>query len=297
MKIAGFTFIRNAIRFDYPVEESIRSILPLCDFVVVAVGQSEDETLDLVRSIEPGKVRILETQWDDSLRQGGRVLAEETNKAYRAIREKVDWCFYIQADEVVHEEDYDALRQNMEQFKDDPRVEGLVFDYLHFYGSYHYLGDSRRWYRREVRIIRQDPAISSYRDAQGFRKNGKKIRAQHSGGRIFHYGWVKSPERQQQKQRYFNKLWHSDEWVQKNVAPGDTYDYAAHIDSLKPFKGSHPALMQKRIQQANWDFFFEPSMKRLSAKDKLSRFIEQKTGWRIGEFRNYRWNWWKRGNW
>ncbi len=288
MKIAGFTFIRNAIRFDYPVEESIRSMLPLCDFVVVAVGQSEDKTLELVRNIAPDKIRILQTVWDDNLREGGRVLAEETNKAYRAIKEKVDWCIYLQADELIHEEDYPNLKQSMLHYKDDARIEGLVFDYLHFYGSYHYLGDSRRWYRREVRIIRQDPAISSYRDAQGFRKTGKKLRVKPSGGRIFHYGWVKNPEKQQEKQRYFNKLWHPDSWVEKRIGSKKSYDYAANIDSLRRFKGSHPALMQKRIQQADWNFFFEPSMKRLSAKDKFLQFIEKKTGHRIGEFKNYK---------
>ncbi len=288
MKIAGFTFIRNAIRFDYPIEESIRSMLPLCDFVVVAVGKSEDNTLELVRNIAPDKIRILPSLWNDKLREGGRVLAEETNKAYRAIKQNVDWCMYLQADELIHEDDYPTLQQQMLRYKDDPKVEGLVFDYLHFYGSYRYLGDSRRWYRREVRIIRQHPDISSYRDAQGFRKKGRKLRVKPSGGRIFHYGWVKNPEKQQQKQHYFNKLWHPDSWVEKHIGQKKTYDYAANIDSLCLFKGSHPKLMQKRIQHADWDFFFEPSVKRLSAKDKLLQFIEKKTGYRIGEFKNYK---------
>jgi len=74
MKVAGFTFVRNALKYDYPVVQAISSILPLCDYVVVAVGKSEDATLDLVRSINDPKIHILETEWDDSLREGGRVL-------------------------------------------------------------------------------------------------------------------------------------------------------------------------------------------------------------------------------
>ena len=105
MKVSGFTFIRNAIKYDYPVVEAIRSILPLCDECVVAVGQSEDGTRALIESIDPDKIRIIDTVWDDSLREGGAVLAQETDKAFRAISQDADWAFYIQGDEVVHEDD------------------------------------------------------------------------------------------------------------------------------------------------------------------------------------------------
>lgn len=101
MKVSGFTFVRNAIKFDYPIVEAIGSILPLCDEVIVAVGKSEDNTLELIRSINDPKIKIIETIWDDTLREGGRVLAEETNKAFDAIDSKSDWCFYIQGDEVI----------------------------------------------------------------------------------------------------------------------------------------------------------------------------------------------------
>lgn len=104
MKIAGFTFVRNAIKFDYPIIEAITSILPICDEVVVAVGNSEDDTLGLIKSINSPKIKIIETIWDDSLREGGRVLAVETDKALAAVSPDVDWCFYIQGDEVVHEQ-------------------------------------------------------------------------------------------------------------------------------------------------------------------------------------------------
>ena len=48
MKVCGFSFIRNAVKYDYPIVESIRSILPICDKFVVAVGNSEDNTLQLI---------------------------------------------------------------------------------------------------------------------------------------------------------------------------------------------------------------------------------------------------------
>lgn len=287
MKVSGFTFIRNAIRYDYPIVEAITSILPLCDEFIVVVGNSDDDTLNLIRNIPTSKIKIINSVWDESLREGGRVLAAETNKALDAISDESTWCFYIQGDEVMHEDFIPAVRAAMELWKDDKRVEGLLFDYRHFYGSYDFIADSSRWYRKEVRIIRKDPAIRSFRDAQGFQKNGRPLRVKQSGGSINHYGWVKPPEKQQEKQKNFHKLWHSDEWLKKNIPDVTEFDYSG-IDSLAHFTGTHPAVMQKRISEKNWTFSIDPTIKKLSLKSRFKMSVEKNTGWRIGEYKNYR---------
>lgn len=292
MKIAGFTFIRNALLYDYPVLEAIRSILPLCDYFVVAVGQSDDETLDLVRRIGDPKIHILETVWDDRLREGGRVLAQETNKAFDAIPPEYDWCFYIQADECVHEADWPAIRAGMERWLDDPDTEGLLFKYRHFYGSYDYIGASRRWYRREVRIVRNNKQIRSYRDAQGFRigaagTEGRKLKVRLLDAYIYHYGWVKHPAAQQRKQQSFNRLWHSDETVRQMVGSSESYGYDG-AEPLERLSGTHPAVMKPRIEAVNWHFSGDPAQAKWSWKDRVSHFFEQLTGWRPGEYRNYK---------
>ncbi len=287
MKVSGFTFVRNAIQYDYPIVEAIQSILPVCDEVVVAVGQSEDGTLALIQSIESDKIKIVETVWDDSLREGGRVLAEETNKALKAIDPEADWAFYIQGDEVMHEDYLEAIKNTMQQWCNDERVEGLVFNYRHFYGSYDYIGDSRRWYRREVRIIKNDPSIYSFRDAQGFQKDGRPLKVKPVNAYVHHYGWVKHPKYQQAKQLSFNKLWHSDGWVEKNVEQLDEFDYGT-IDSVTKFNGTHPKVMQERINAVNWSFSFDPTQRKLSFKVKMLQFIAKHTGWHIGEYRNFR---------
>lgn len=286
-KVAGFTFIRNALIYDYPVVEAITSILPVCDYFVVAVGKSDDDTLDLVRGIGDPRIHILETEWDDSLREGGRVLAEETNKAFDAIPPEYDWCFYIQADECVHEDDLPAIRAGMVRWLDDPDTQGLLFRYRHFYGSYDFVGVSRRWYRRELRIIRNNKRIRSYRDAQGFRSEaGDKLRVRLLDAHIQHYGWVKNPAAQQRKQVTFNRLWHSDEEVRNRVAAVDVYRYDGS-EPLERYTGTHPAVMLPRIRAMNWRFDTDPAQVRWSWKDRLSRFVEQKTGWRPGEYKNY----------
>ena len=217
MKIAGFTFIRNAVKNDYPILEAITSILPICDEFVVALGKSDDETESLIYGINSPKIRIIHTVWDESLREGGAVFATETDKAFAAISPDADWAFYIQGDECVHEKYLPVIKKAMQDNLNKKEVEGLLFKYLHFYGSYDYYGHSRRWYRREIRVLRNNKAIHSYRDAQGFRWDGRKIKVKLIDAYIYHYGWVKPPAGLKNKIRNFNQFYHDDTWMAENL--------------------------------------------------------------------------------
>jgi hypothetical protein len=284
VKVSGFSFIRNALKYDYPIVEAITSILPICDEFIIAVGKSEDTTLQLIESINSPKIKILPTTWDDTLRESGKVLAVETDKALQAVAQDSDWAFYIQGDEVVHEQYLDTIRQAMLQWKDNPEVEGLLFKYLHFYGSYKYIGDSRRWYRREVRIVRPRNDIFSYQDAQGFRKKpNNKLQVKLIDAYIYHYGWVKPPRLQFEKRMEFNRLW-SPEDLSMDVHDFNYQD----IDSLKTFVGTHPAVMQERYKRYDWDFEFDPKKAKVSLKDKWLHAFYKATGVWLFEYRNYR---------
>ncbi len=297
MQVSGFTFVRNAVKFGYPVLESIRSILPLVDEFVICLGRSEDETEALIRSIDSPKIRIVPSVWDESLREGGKVLAVETDKALAAVSPGSDWCFYLQADEVVHEQYLDAIRAAMERYKGDPKVEGLLFRYEHFYGSYRFVGDSRRWYSREVRVVRNDKHIHSYKDAQGFRKvdptTGKlrKLRVKPVAAFIYHYGWVKDPREHEKKLRYFPSLWRDDKgmenWTQNLPPAADEYLHR-DIDSLALFQGTHPVVMENRVAGEDWIFDFDTRKKTFKRrKDRILYWLEQRTGKRLFEYRNY----------
>ncbi|MBC7448178.1 MAG: glycosyltransferase family 2 protein [Hymenobacteraceae bacterium] len=287
MKVVGVTFIRNAICYDYPVVESLRALLPLCDEVIVAVGASDDETRALIAGIDPSKIRILDTVWDDSLREGGQVLAIETDKALAAVPADADWVFYLQGDEVLHEADYPAIRAALHRWLPDGRVDGLLFDYRHFYGSYDYLGAARRWYRHEIRVVRAGCGIYSYRDAQGFRKPGnQKLTVRAVDAHIYHYGWVKDPSAMQGKQETFNRYWHDDAWTAANVAKAVEFDYSG-IDALTRFPGTHPAVMAERIRRRNWSFDHDLTHNRIPVKDRLKALAERWFGLRLG-YKNYR---------
>ena len=283
MFVSGFTFIRQAIRFDYPIVEAIVSILPLCDEVIVAVGKGADGTRQLVESMNSPKVKIVDTVWDETLREGGRVLAAETDKAFAAISPDADWAVYIQGDEVMHERDHTAVRQAMQRHLHDEEVDGFLFPYRHFYGSYDFVGASDRWYGHEVRVVRAEPSIRSFRDAQGFRiRANELLRVVELDAHIHHYGWVKPPKVMQDKQIQFNKLWHDDHWVQSHLVGPDAFVYEDHIRSLNRFEGSHPKVMESRVAAMNWHFNFDPSLNKWTLKERLKAQLK-----RIGINPNY----------
>ncbi len=287
MTVGGFSLIRNAVRYDYPILEAIRSVLPLVDEFVVAVGDSDDGTEDYLRRIDSPKLRLLPTVWNPDLRTGGAVLADETNKAFDALQGRHAWCIYIQGDECLHEEDYESIREAMNQWKDDSRVEGLLFKYRHFYGTYDYVGSSRRWYRHEIRIVRHNPAIRSWKDAQGFRLNGRKLRVKLLDAYVYHYGMVRPPRIQSQYRTHFAGYWHDEQTVAQRFTHPEEFDYT-NIDALTRYRGTHPAVMHERIARLNWPFEHDENRIRLALKDRLLMAIARHTGWHIGEYRNYR---------
>lgn len=288
MKVSGFSFIRNAIKFDYQIKEAILSILPLCDEFVIAVGDSDDGTLEYIKSINDSKIKILETIWDTSLK-GGQVMAVETNKALDACAEDSDWCIYIQGDEVMHEDDIPKIKEAMLKWKEDKRVQGLVFDHLNFFGTYAYYNDARHWQKKEIRVVRKDARIRSYKDAASFRMaDGTKLLCKYVPAVIFHYGWVRPPKSMQQKQNSFQHFYHNADSLDPIANSNDDYDYLNHADSLEKFQGTHPAVMANRIARSTWTIDVSKIKNTMSARHKLLNFIFKKTGWHIGEFKNYK---------
>ena len=291
MKVSGFTFVKNAVQYGYPVAESISSILPLVDEMIVCLGDSDDSTNELIAAIASDKIKTLHSVWDKSLREGGRVLAVETDKAKAAAAADADWLFYIQADEVVHEKYHPVITQALQKYKDDPHVDGLLFHYHHFYGSYRFIGDGRSWYSKEIRVIKNNKNIHSFKDAQGFRMaDGSKLNVKLIDAYIFHYGWVRNPVTMLRKYRDFGRHWSAAGEDEKNGAgkKNDQFDYS-NIDSVTLFKGTHPLVMQQLVNKEDWKFEHDIRKKNFkNFKHRLLYFLSQKFGWRPFEYSNYK---------
>jgi len=283
--LSGFTIVRNAVRLDFPIVPAIRSLLEVCDEVVVNVGRSDDETRDVVAGIGDPRIRILDTEWDFSHKD--RVLSIETQRAMDACRGS--WGIYVQADEVLHESGARRLRELVAEWDDDARVEGVLVDYLHFYGGFDTVATSRRWYRREVRCVRLARDIRSHGDGQGFRvgPQARRIRARASGAVMFHYGWARPAKAIHEKHEAIKVIWpRSRERTEREQARG----FLEWMPLLKPFTGEHPRVAREWVAGRAHDpdrvigaRRFKPEHLRFYASD----WIERLTGARLFEFRNY----------
>lgn len=272
MKVSGFTFVRNVVKYDYPVVESIRSVLPVVDEFIVNVGRCDDGTLELIRSIGDPKIKIVESIWDETLREDGLIYAQQTNIALAHCIG--DWAFYIQADEVVHEDDLPVIQEAMRHHLGNPEVKGLLFRYLHFIADY---WSTNPWYyHKAVRIIRNNGEVESCGDAVGFHlkatqqylQSGPKEWIAPSNGRVFHYGWVKDPKTMTEKKREQVAVYHGGGHVPAAEAKQLSHDSFQFEDyaMLKEFGGSHPVVMADRLQSSrrwaarrsrwlNWRFY------------------------------------------
>jgi glycosyltransferase involved in cell wall biosynthesis len=267
---------------------SIRSLLPLCDEVIVNVPRSTDGTLAAVRAINDPRIRILETEWDDSQRSGGRALSHHTNLALAQCTG--DWCVYIQGDEVLHENSIPAVRRAMERELDNRAVQGLLADYTHFYGSYWTTVYSFGWYYKEVRVVRRDPKIQSVGDAQGFRAvNGEKLWVKNSGARYFHYGFALEPSRARIKLSNLTTLYGNQKGLQA-MADRPTRFYADD-QKVKPFTGTHPSVMRDTVAAATWVYHSRNPLIRFRREyfwEDIALLLKRCTGITLGVHKNYR---------
>ncbi len=299
-KISAFTIIRNGVEFDFPFIESFNSILPVVDEFVINIGISSDQTKEVIQKWvqslskeNASKIRTFDSNWpldDPEQKKGGRILADQTNMALQKCLG--DWCFYLQADEVVHEEDYAEILNTVKQANLKSEIQAIVFQYVHFYGNFNVIQTSRSSYRREIRIVRNHLGIRSTGDAQSFlHADGSKLNAILTKARIFHYGWVRPQETMKKKTVFMDSLYHQKTTDAKEDLPatGDNYLYKRFV-GLHSFKGTHPKVMSNRLRAATMldidklPFVFE-------TKDiwkVISGWIEKITGYRPFEFKNYK---------
>jgi hypothetical protein len=287
MKVSGFTFLRNGQKLGYPFIESVRSVLPIVDEFVIALGPSPDGTEEKLRAIGDDKIRILHTQWNEKMRSNysikGFVYGQQ--KSIALFNCTGDWAFYLEGDELVHEEDLPKIRAAMEKHLDDERVEALVFDYIHFYGNPNTYAWSPRWYRTAPRILRNTiPAWAPkglFFTVLDTQKATRYPRAAHSGATIYHYGWVRSEAQMQLKTDEVKKLG-------RNTTPMTAY---ADIDpaTLRLFTGTHPKVIQDWLPRADGLFQADPNH-RLTFREKKHRAmlkLEQWFGFRFNK-KHYR---------
>lgn len=283
MKISGFTIVRNAEKFYFPIKQSIESILPLVDEFIIALGDNDDNTEEIINSIQSDKIKIYHRTWDLNPENKSHIYSDETNFALSKC--SGDWCFYLQADEVVHEKDLPIIKEACKTYLNDDNVEGLLFDYYHFWGDYNHYLPYHGWYKNEIRVIKNNKNIISVGDAQSFNtKDGAKLRVKQIGANIYHYGWVRPPELMKSKKKEQDIVhYHSDDKSGK-AKNNDWFNYG-DMNKIPKFKHSHPKVMNPLMKELFWQdkLYFgnvpkieRPLMKHEKLKYKLLSFVENK---------------------
>jgi len=272
MRVSGFTFLRNGQVLGYPFIESIRSILPIVDEFVIALGPCEDETQAMIEAIGDSKIRIIHTQWNEAMKDRGYVYGQQ--KMIAQFNCSGDWAFYLEADEVVHEDDLPKIRSAMEKYLHNDAVEALVFDYLHFYGNARSYLWSPGWYRKAPRIIKN--SVRSYAPDGLFwlvlerNKIGRYPQAALLGATMYHYGWVRSEEQMNLKSEKVQRYW------DKTVTKIDYTDIDGSI--IRRFEGEHPAEVKPWLPECN-DIFQANSAHSLTRKEKKHRWMLKLERW------------------
>jgi hypothetical protein len=251
MKISGFTIARNIVKYNYPVKQAILSILPICDEFIVNVGDSDDGTLDLIKSINDPRIKIVQRKWDMSLSMA--VLDVETDYALSQCRG--DWAFYIQTDEVVHEDDLLLAKQYMAKNLKNLNVDGFQFKWLHFYGSFYRYRIDYGWYQKQIRIIRNNNMYEAHDGAWGFRrKDKKKMNVVKTPLFIYHYGWVHDPKVMAMRRKNAKDLGFFAQLTEREKQP--EYNYAC-FDQFPIYFGRHPGVMsdivaEHKVSNQDW---------------------------------------------
>lgn len=296
IKISAYTYVRNGLTMKYPFIESIQSAIDIVDEYIVVLGDSVDGSREAILNLKNPKIKIVDTVWDMSLREGGKLFALQSNVGLDHVTG--DWILHLQADEVLHESDIQKLKGYILQYDRNPKAEGLLFPFLNFRGDYNHIHTGRQAHRFEIRAFRKNPLIRSYKDSQGFRKfssleaytvgeKGQKLKVVKIDIPVFHYNYVRPPKVMKEKAKVFSSLYHTDQWLEENFKTADEVDYNV-IDKLEVFKGTHPKVMNEVIQKKDWDFVSDPSKRRSSLRHKILNKLEDWTGYRIGEYKNYR---------
>jgi len=263
MKISAFTIIKNATKYDYPIVESIKSLEPYVDEYVVNLGDSEDNTDELINSnfASNPKFKIFKSIWEGK-DKGMAFFRNQTNKALEQCTG--DWVFYLQGDECVH---HDEMAKIRDAFVDADKngKQSILFDFLHFEKNYtktkKTYSEGFDAYEREIRAFKNNGNIFSHGDAMGFAYKDlnadlKSVpeRLYASNLHIYHYGYVKSRRTMLAKKQYLKDYYFSDPTFtedQKVIengkirSEGDKYKFSRNLND---FTGTHPSSMSERIK-------------------------------------------------
>lgn len=292
MILEGFTYVRNGFKMGYPFIASINSILPMVDKLFVVVGNSEDGTREAIMNLNNEKVIIVDSIWEEEKRENGQMFREQSNIGLERITG--DWAIHIQADEVLMESARDEIMKQIEAAEKLDAIDGLLFPFYHFWGDYQHIRNTRATHAFEIRAFKNNRNVRSYKDSQGFRifnsskstDKGTKLKVLKIEIPVYHYSYTRNPKLMNKKTNYFNRFWHSNDWLAKHNTELD-FDFN-DVDKLEIYEGNHPKYMTEVMVKKDWEFEYAPSKSNMNLKEKVLYWFEKQFSYRLFENKNYK---------
>jgi len=262
--LGTYMFLRNGDFYDYPWRESLLSVMPIAEQIVVCECYSDkDNTWEELQKFaaQYPKVKLVQREW--IAHHSG--LSQMANYCIPFL--STDWKWQIQADEVIHENNYDVIKKALEGAPD--KVNALKTNYTHFLGSYSKVFPF--CYQNIIRIARKGSGWWLAGDACQLDKPGyDPCEVKDTEIMVYHYGKVHSSEKGFLKEWDFQQLYVDLGFPDPKMREmseklgGDYCDYLYLFESniregrVKDFVGTHPAVMHQRIQKfkdSGWEQF------------------------------------------
>ena len=268
------TFCSDPITQEFPFKEVVLSALPIADEIVIINGdnilvddylmaeelgedklyeKSETDKIIIDTFYQYGKgdyyspdLKIYYNKWESRMRRNMMVL----QKSLAISHCTCDYILALDGDEVLHEKDYDKIKQAMELGHD-----AYTFKVLHFYRDYQHYKVARsgdQWYERRPYLFKNNLGIfDGYRhikdgicqytsDLTTWDYKPVMDSAKHTSIEIFHYSFVRSEKSMLEKQNAIEKRHHPD-WE-------DLTEWNWDMSNTKKFEETHPKVMNERIK-------------------------------------------------
>lgn len=183
--------IKNGVKQGYPFWESLKSCLSFADEIVISEGYSDDGTAEYIRKfidMYSGKVkfRLYNDDWNSFQTPYGEVIAAVSYKNMR--RCEYEWVYYLQADEVLHD-DNSAFVRSIAEGNDG--YNAVMFEFYHFINGWEPIPMGGAAYHHAIRMVRNKNDICFMGDAWTFDGGVKPICCHTKVPKpIYHLGWV-----------------------------------------------------------------------------------------------------------
>lgn len=241
--LAGIVCVRNGDALDYSWREAVHSLLQVCDEVLISDCDSTDGTREAMNAWEcvSTKITLCNYPWSNPERTD-QWYPEWVN--YARQHSKAKHCIYLDADEVLHEDDYGLIRKAADQ------GQTLFFKRLNFWR------DAQSLIPEGVccgtKVLRMAPSnMPVPSDYPWLPAEETMKQAQESNIRVFHYGFLRKREAFFKKARVVQRIWAGSydarleaaekfegNWMtDPNVVPW--------TNELVPYNGTHPKVIHK----------------------------------------------------